>query len=632
MLPIIGYPVLNQRYHQDIAQAYTGARELENGIALLRTLQRDLFDTKKLSEAQQDFGSALAIFSQLNGDVNLLPDALGSLPSFGPRIRAAKHLLPLALDAAQAGFAGCTLISTVLARMHNPLSKESVQGAAKSSGLSMSDLSGMKQNLQVVRMALNQAIRQVNQVQPQDLQLDPGLGKMLGTFHTYLPLIQQWVDQAATFFSVMPQVLGIGTPAHYLVEILDSTELRPAGGFIGNYGIVTLTGGQITSVQITDTYIADKSYLSHPHVPFPPTYAWFPLSGNWGWGLRDSNLSADFPTSARNVEMLYNLEAGAYPLSGVIAITPSLIERILTLTGPIAVPEYHETVTAQNLINRIHYHQLIEDVKGGDTPSADGNSSARKHFTALLGQYVLARVRQLPASLLPGLLAIFLDSLHTKDLQVYSNVGAAENLLHEYHLDNSVQSSTGDGLFLVNANIAQTKANNYLITSVNDRVTIDQAGSALHHTVITFSWTKAGLTAQDFYGTTQYKGYIQVYAPAGSVLRSYDGWDHPTSEMDFGRRVWAGDFSLAYPLTGAITLTWSVAGAAQKDGHGWHYSYMMQRQAGAQEQMSVQVALPSCAAIVHTSPGVVKDGKRQAHLAQLLSQDTELHLDYTCSR
>ena len=77
-------------------------------------------------------------------------------------------------------------------------------------------------------------------------------------------------------------------------------------------------------------------------------------------------------------------------------------------------------------------------------------------------------------------------------------------------------------------------------------------------------------------------------------------------------------------------LTWSVAGAAKKDAHGWHYLYLIQRQAGAQEQVDLRVTLPSCAAIVNKSTGVVADSKRQAHLAQPLSQDTGMSIDYIC--
>lgn len=619
---VIGYPALTGRYHEDIAQAQTGAQELKEGIALLRTLPSHPFDTQTVSTAQRDFGDAFAIFSRLSDDLNRVPDVLTLVPGVGARLSAAKHLLPLALDAAQAGLAGCMVISTLAGRLHNPLNKNA--------GLSMSDMARLGSNLQVIKTALNNAIGQLSQVQPGDLQLEAGLGKMIGEFRSFIPLIQQGVNQVTSLFTVMPELLGIGTPANYLIEILDSTELRPGGGFIGNYGIATLAGGQITAVHVTDTYLLDYTY-DRTHFIHRP-YGWFTLAYKSGWGLRDSNLDADFPTSARNGEMLYKQEGGTFPLSGVIAITPALIEQILTLTGPVAVPEYHEKVTAQNLIDRIHYYQSIEGASGDSVPSADGNSSVRKHFTALLGQYVFARVRNLPVSLLPKLVGILANSLHTKDVQIYFNAVPAEKVLQFYAVDDAVAKLPGDGIFVVDANLAQDKANRFLLTTVNDQVTINPVGTAFHRTLIRFTWTKAGLTAQDFHGTTHYKAYVRVYVPAGGALLSRDGWNGPYDKGSIsGRTYWGGYFLLNYPLTGSITLTWSDTGTVQKDGHGWHYIYSMQHQAGALEAMNLRVTLPSCAAIFHASAGVTVDNKHQAQLRQALSQDATMSIDYTCS-
>ncbi len=135
----------------------------------------------------------------------------------------------------------------------------------------------------------------------------------------------------------LPTLLGIGTPAHFLLEILDSTELRPGGGFIGNYGIATFHGGRLTTAHITDTYLLDKPFESAGHtIPYPPAYSWFAhYLAPSSWSLRDSNLDADFPTAARYGESNYEREGGNVPLQGVIAITPSFIEQVLNITGPI---------------------------------------------------------------------------------------------------------------------------------------------------------------------------------------------------------------------------------------------------------------------------------------------------------
>ena len=618
---VIGYPALSGRYRTDMAQAHVGAQELKQGIDLLRALPANPFDTKGLNLAQQDFGEALVIFTRLGDDLNHIPDLLTLVPVAGGRLSAAKHLLPLALDAARAGLAGCQAIGTLTQRLHNPLSK--------SVGLTSADMAALGRNLQVIELSLNEAAAQLHQVQPEDLQLEPGLGKMLGEFRAYLPRIQQGMSQVASLFPVLPALLGIGTPANYLIEIMDSSELRPAGGFIGNYGIVTLSGGQLASVRITDTYLLDYTY-DRTHVIHRP-YGWFTLSYKKGWGLRDSNLDADFPTSARNGEMLYTLEGGAVPLSGVIAITPALIQQLLTLTGPVAVPEYHEQVTAQNLIERIHYYQLIEAPQSNNVPSADGYSSQRKHFTALLGQYVFARVRSLPVSQLAKLAGILVNCLHTKDVQIYFNAAPAEQALHAFGVDGAVTQLPDDGLFVVDANLALDKANQFLLTTMNDQVTIDAQGTAYHRTVIRFSWTKAGLTPQDVYGTLLYKAYVRVYLPASSVLSARNGWNGPYDRgVTSGRAYWGGYFLLNYPLSGSITLTWSDAGAALKDAHGWRYVYTMQHQAGALEEMNVQITLPACASISHVSAGVRVNSRQRASLSQALGSDTNMDVDYTC--
>ena len=78
---------------------------------------------------------------------------------------------------------------------------------------------------------------------------------------------------------------------------------------------------------------------------------------NFGnWGVRDSNLSGDFPTTARMTMQLFEAEGGG-PVDGDIAFTPALIGHILDVTGPIKVPGYNETITSKNLEDRLHYYQ-----------------------------------------------------------------------------------------------------------------------------------------------------------------------------------------------------------------------------------------------------------------------------------
>ena len=363
-------------------------------------------------------------------------------------------------------------------------------------------------------------------------------------------------------------------------------------------------------------------------IPHPSAYSWFDIGGS-SWSFRDSNLDADFPTAARYGGSTYKEEGGKVPVQGVIAITPGLIERALAITGPIYVPEYHETVTVQNLIDRIHYYQLGAHSGSDLVPSPDGHSSLRKRFTELLAEHFLERIRQLSPSALGGLLRVVVGSLRSKDLQIYFNAGLAESVLQSSHLDAAIQSPSGDGLFVVDANIAFNKANNLMTYTLEDQVTLDAQGNAVHRTAISYAWTTKG----DLYnGGPLYRDYVRIYVPPGSLLQVQDGWEPRGAGEAFDREVWAGLFTLSYGQTRTITLTWVVPGAAKKDAAGWHYRYLIQRQAGVQWTVHVRMTLPSCAVVIYKDGGLMfTPGSRQVvALTQPLIEDTSVGVDYTC--
>lgn len=611
---IVVYQAKSRNY---TSLAQTGIQHLRTAATLLETLPKNPLDALTVSQAQREFSAALTAFVQLDNDLKSLPGVSAYVPIYGARLSSALRLIPLTIEVSQAGVAGCTILNLLISRIRNPLN---TQGQ----GLTMADLDVIGKDLHQVKAALNLVIDQVDHLQPEDLQLDPRISKLVATFRKEIPTLQEWLDDAEKLLTVAPTVLGIGTPSNYLIEVLDSTELRPAGGFIGNYGIATFSGGRLTAARITDVDLLDKPYEAAGHtIPYPSAYTWFDLAPG-SWSFRDSNLDADFPTAARYGELTYMQEGGNVPVQGVIAITPALIEYALAITGPIDVPEYHETVTAQNLIDRIHYHQS----SGSDRiPSPDGHSSLRKRFTALLAEHFLARVRQLSSDALPKFLQLLGSSLHSKDLQVYFNSSVAEGLLQRYHLDGAVQAPVGDGLFVVDANIAANKANHFIINTIDDQVIIDGEGNAVHHMTIRYAWTIPG----PVYGNSEYRDYVRVYVPPGSKLEAQDGWQPRGTSQAFGREVWAGFFTLYYGQTRTITLVWKVPGAVRKDISGWHYRYEIQRQAGTHWMLHLRLTLPSCALVASKWGGLVSSNKGKVTLSQSLNEDMSLGVDYACS-
>jgi hypothetical protein len=611
---VAGY-LLYHTYHADLSLAQAGMQHFRSAMTLLESSQ-------SVERAQQEFKSALSDAQAIEASLANFSGIAGYVPVYGSRLTSAIRMAALAVDVAQAGIAGCKMLEMVLSHHGSPLNM-----SASIPGLTNADFTTISNEYQTVETALKAAINEALLLQPGDVSFDAHLAKLLQEFRANIPTIRAALSEADQLLPALPTLLGIGVPAHYLLEILDSSELRPGGGFIGNYGIATLSGARLTSAHITDVDLLDKPFEFAGHtIPYPPAYSWFTFLAPSSWSLRDSNLDADFPTAARYGELNYQREGGNVPLQGVIAITPFFIEQVLNITGPISVPEYHETVTAQNLVALIHYHQLGNQQGADYILSPDGHSSLRKRFTALLGEHLQARVQQLSSSAGAKFLRLAASSLRSKDIQIYFNASSAENVLQHLHLDGAIQSPPGDHLFIVDANVSPNKANSFIVNTVHDQVTIDEHGNAVHRTTLTYAWMLAGQN----YGSDLYRDYIRIYVPPGSTLSKQDGWQPLGTSTAFGSRVWAGFFTLVYRQTRTITLLWTSHGVARSDANGWHYQYLLQRQAGIQRTLELQVMLPSCAAVTSKWGGLASKGKQEETFTQSLTQDVNVGVDYAC--
>src|SRR5262249_52629758 len=217
--------------------------------------------------------------------------------------------------------------------------------------------------------------------------------KLLASILPVLPTLDGFLMQRKTLNDPLGWLLGIDQERSFLIEPMDSAELRATGGFTGQFGELQIYGGRFGSLKLSNIglYEEDHTYEGgSPPDPVvyakvrgqsaPPPYAdWWPIPN---FGMRDANLSADFPTSARLVMDRYDYEFDR-SVDGVILFTPGLIQQVLHVTGPITIPLYNETITEYNLMDRLHYYQLDNAGirKEQDIEHEENTQIARKLFT-----------------------------------------------------------------------------------------------------------------------------------------------------------------------------------------------------------------------------------------------------------
>jgi len=143
--------------------------------------------------------------------------------------------------------------------------------------------------------------------------------------------------------------------------------MRPAGGFIGSYGVLTLNHATLTDINVDDIYNADRQF-NQKYIPPRELQAI-----TTDWGARDANWFFDFPTSARKV-MAFLEQTDLYQhtdieFAGAIAINTNVLGSILNIIGPIDVPSYGHVLTSENFLSTLqHEVEAGRDKQPGQNP------------------------------------------------------------------------------------------------------------------------------------------------------------------------------------------------------------------------------------------------------------------------
>jgi Protein of unknown function (DUF4012) len=551
--PIV--PILRLGY-----DATDAMRRVQNLQDILAGGTSSLFNATKLKQAQEEVDGITHDLYEINGAMNI---AGAPLAAVSPQMRNYRLLTRIGFDLTASADEGLQVAQTLL----TPLQGGALAADTGTPGLTMQDITQARAVLQDARGRVQDAIQAFEALDPNALpsQLKPG-----SKYYQYLQLLptgQAALSEINTLLDSAPALLGIGEPANYLVVAMDRTELRPIGGFMGNFGFLTLEGGKqskTNQLSLKDTYDIDKDYYDSivtaaekkdPNCvnmgPQPPQYFWWFPYGRGdpactiAWGLRDSGLSPDFPTNARNAMQIVQDTPGQVPndgkLQGMIAFTPVLIEMLLDpkVLGPITLPQYNNIkVTAESLEHDIHDYQL------GPKQKSDTN---RKSFTHDLAAALLNKIKSLHGSELKPILTVAEKAIKDKELQIYFNDPHAELILRQLGLASTVNTGTGDGFFVVDTNTGGNKSNAYVTEAQTDYVTLLPNGGALHHLRISVTYAKQGANIYNPGSDVPFDDYNDIqrtYLPADATILGYSGFNPPVISGSSG--------VTCYPSTSAL--------------------------------------------------------------------------------
>lgn len=385
----------------------------------------------------------------------------------------------------------------------------------------------------------------------------------------------------------------------YLILFANNMELRPGGGFIGSFGIVTLNNYTFEGMKIYDVYDADGQLAAHVD---PPAALRIHL-GQPNWFLRDSAFSPDFLENYQLATFFLEKEMGMKNFSGGILLTTTAIQNILGAFGEIYLPDFKEKVNKNNFYLKAQIYS-----ESGFFPG----STQKKNFLGDLAQYLLLNLDNVNTQTLATELK---KSLDEKQIVIFFDNEKLQDRVNRLYWAGKVirascptneQMCISDYLFPVDANLGVNKANFFVSRSYNLDVEVDDEGNMRNILSVQF---KNDSQENVFPGGT-YKNYYQLFLPPeasletvtkdGTLIENYDKKVNMYQEIGILLEV--------KPKTITHLKIVYTRKKAVKKGRNV-YQLILQKQIGSSNSdFSLRIATPNSTKIVSQNfPVLVKD-------------------------
>ena len=344
------------------------------------------------------------------------------------------------------------------------------------------------------------------------------------------------VKEFSNILNIFYNIFGMEEDQRYLVVFQNNAEARASGGFIGSFALIDFRNGKIKKMEIPKGGSYDIDGCLYDFIKSPEALRIV----NPRWYFHDANWWPDWSKSAKKLMSFYE-KSGGSTVDGVISITPTVVESILKIIGPINLQdEYGVVITAENFFE---ITQTLSEQKPKDHPEYIKNLDALKKITKN-NDLILDNLKndgKESKKIINDTTEIILDKLSkitNKDIFLKLIVAIEDNLQEKqilmYFTDQDLQENvkkigwtgaivdtTGDYLMVINTNIAGGKSDKKIKQTITHNAKINKDGSIINTVRIKRAHT--GIKNENFYGVRN-NNWIRIYVPIGSKLLEAKGF------------------------------------------------------------------------------------------------------------
>lgn len=399
----------------------------------------------------------------------------------------------------------------------------------------------------------------------------------------------RYVTHSKPLLEVAPHLLGIDESRKYLVLFQNDKELRPTGGFMTAYSIMSVENARFEPVSSDDIYHLDAIYKPNLDAPQPIVdLIKGPYVLSQKLRLRDMNFSPDFKIAMdlfSDETKNLNLEE----TDGIIAVDTGLLVNLLGSMGEIGVPGFGNFSTKIepkcNCPQVIYELESFADVEGpiiwdpltGEIILTPPNHDNRKKIIGPLMNSILANAMAQPKEKLPALMDAIFTSLMEKHVLFYLYDEKAQDAVTNFGIAGTLSDYQGDYLHINDANLGGRKSNMYVTQEVEQEIEVDKNGKITKTLTLTYKNPEK----HDGWLNSVLPNWVRVYVPKGSELVDVEGLEkeYPVEE-EIGKTVFSGYFQLRPEGVSKVTFKYSLPFKKVGD-----YKMLIQKQPGTDKPL-----------------------------------------------
>ena len=432
--------------------------------------------------------------------------------------------------------------------------------------------------------------------------------------------VAQKVAPGETNNSLLNDALGFNGSRNYLLLFLNNTEMRPGGGFIGVYALLQLDKGIPHLLKVEGTEGFDNGgKTDFESMPPAPLSKYLQVKR---WYFRDSNWSPDFASSSeKSIELFLKQDtANVNKIDGVIGFTPTVMEEILEITGPITVE--NQEFTSANFTEKLEYEVEYGYAQKG-IEFKDRKSIIKTMATQVLSQLKFAVIKDWPKYY-----AVAQNMLAQKQIVVYSTNSEEQTFLSARGYGGTMKKTGGDYLLWSDANLGALKTDASINRQLSYEIVPTSTGKFLATAKMKFDHT-----GNFDWRTSRYRDYARIFVPLGSQLVGGKGQMEVEKSAQVGKidtgvengRQWFGAFIAIEPGRNAeLAISYYLPENIVNDIKNNEYNLSVQKQIGTgATKLTLGLNFGKNLVAAWPGEGVAKHGDTRYDLITDLAEDRE---------